>query len=171
MVQILKITKIALLGRLLILLYVMVLPVKTYAGFVSVNTDSLLQQAQNYISVNIDTAEFYANRVCAISNVHSSAYSKARNIKARVEFSRMHYLHSAEQYLNVIENSRNRLDILEAEVGMMKIYQRTSDNLSFYKYRNSALQRIQSIEVESVTMTDTDYDKYKSNVRYFRTVS
>ena len=171
MVQILKITKIALLGRLLILLYVMVLPVKTYAGFVSVNTDSLLQQAQNYISVNIDTAEFYANRVCAISNVHSSAYSKARNIKARVEFSRMHYLHSAEQYLNVIENSRNRLDILEAEVGMMKIYQRTSDNLSFYKYRNSALQRIQSIEEESGTMNDTDYDKYKSIVRDFRTVS
>lgn len=145
--------------------------VKAEAKSMTTNVDTLLKIASSYMAIDIDSAEYYAVIVYENSHPHSAAYSQAKNIKARVEFSRMHYLHSAEQYISVIENSRNQLDILEAEVGLMKIYQRTSDNISFYEYRNSALRRMQSIESEQTRMESQSSERFNRLVRDFRTVS
>ena len=163
--------KIAVIGRLIVLMLSVAIPVKTIAKNMNPRADYLLQQASAYISVNIDSAEYYADMVCGLTRPVSNQYSRARNIKARVEFSRMHYRHAAEQYLDVLENSRNQLDVLEAEVGLMKVYQRTSDNLSFYQYRNSALGRMQSIQDESDKMDEEDFEAFQTILRDFSSVS
>ena len=163
--------KIAVIGRLIVLMLSVAIPVKTIAKNMTLRADYLLQQASAYISVNIDSAEYYADMVCGLTRPVSNQYSRARNIKARVEFSRMHYRHAAEQYLDVLENSRNQLDVLEAEVGLMKVYQRTSDNLSFYQYRNSALGRMQSIQDESDKMDEEDFEAFQTILRDFSSVS
>lgn len=163
--------KIAVIGRLIVLMLSVAIPVKTIAKNMNPRADYLLQQASAYISVNIDSAEYYADMVCGLTRPVSNQYSRARNIKARVEFSRMHYRHAAEQYLDVLENSRNQLDVLEAEVGLMKVYQRTSDNLSFYQYRNSALRRMQSIQDESDKMGEEDFEAFQTILRDFSSVS
>ncbi|MBR4302972.1 MAG: DUF5113 domain-containing protein [Bacteroidaceae bacterium] len=159
------------IGTLMIVLISMFLPVKNFAKPLREQTGYFLDKAYSYIAVNIDSAEYYADMVCSINRPQSAPYSKAKNIKAKVEFSRMHYLHSANQYLAVIENSRNQLDVLEAEVGLMKVYQRTSDNISFYQYRNSALKRMQSIQDESDKMDETDLNAFQTILRDFRSVS
>ena len=61
----------------------------------------------------------------------------------------------AEAYhKEVYKLTKNELELLIADIGLMKICQRTALNKEFYDYRNSALRRMKRIREESDLFAD-----------------
>ena len=54
----------------------------------------------------------------------------------RMDFDTAERLHKG-----VYDLTKNELELLIADIGLMKIYQRTAMNKEFYDYRNSAIRR------------------------------
>ena len=66
-------------------------------------------------------------------------------IKGFCAFIHMDFEKAEDLFLRVYEESNNELECLIADIGMMKICQRTAMNKEFYDYRNSALRRMKRI--------------------------
>ena len=61
----------------------------------------------------------------------------------------MDYSAAARIYSTVIEDSRCEIERLVADVGMMTLCYRTSENRRFFDYRANALSRIKRIDDET----------------------
>lgn len=131
----------------------------------------LLQRAESFIYENPDSAEHYAGLVYSMSDHRSKQRIDAMNTLARVAFFRMDYVQSEEIYRSILNRTKNRLEILNAEIWLMKICQRISDNISFYEYRNDALINMTSISEESDAMTDDEQNYFTRLENDFRMVS
>ena len=66
-----------------------------------------------------------------------------------MDFDRAEALHK-----EVYKLTKNELELLIADIGLMKICQRTAMNKEFYDYRNSALRRMKRIREESDLFAD-----------------
>ena len=66
-----------------------------------------------------------------------------------MDFDRAEALHK-----EVYKLTKNELELLIADIGLMKICQRTAMNKEFYDYRNSALKRMKRIREESDLFAD-----------------
>ena len=62
----------------------------------------------------------------------------------RMDFDTAERLHKG-----VYDLTKNELELLIADIGLMKIYQRTAMNKEFYDYRNSAIRRMKRIDEEN----------------------
>ena len=71
-----------------------------------------------------------------------------------VEYMRMDYESALESFGQVLSGSRNELLKLVAEVGMMRVCQRRSDNRGFYVHRSAAMERMERIRPELRQMTE-----------------
>ena len=61
----------------------------------------------------------------------------------------------AEKFHTDVYNlTKNELELLIADIGLMKIYQRTALNKEFYDYRNSALRRMKRIAEDDNLFVD-----------------
>ena len=69
-------------------------------------------------------------------------------------FMRMDFEQAVRWHEAVYGLTRNELELLIADVGLMKVYQRTSLNKEFYDYRNSALRRMKRIAEEETFPND-----------------
>lgn len=58
---------------------------------------------------------------------------------------RMDFEQAEKYYQEVYSLTKNELELLIADIGLMKIYQRTALNKEFYDYRNSAVRRMKRI--------------------------
>ena len=64
-------------------------------------------------------------------------------------------MNSREKYYQTVYNlTKNELELLVADIGLMKIYQRTALNKEFYDYRNSALRRMKRIAEDNNLFAD-----------------
>lgn len=73
---------------------------------------------------------------------------------------------TAEQYFNEVYTlTNNELELLIADVGMMKIYQRTAMNKEFYDYRNTAIRRIRRIDEDKTLFVDK-HERIRLNYAY-----
>ena len=68
---------------------------------------------------------------------------------------KMDFDKSMKLFTSVVELSDNEVECLVADVGLMKICQRTSSNKEFYDYRNRAQRRIKRIKQDKVVETDS----------------
>ena len=66
-----------------------------------------------------------------------------------MDFDRAEALHK-----EVYKLTKNELELLIADIGLMKICQRTAMNKEYYDYRNSALRRMKRIREESDLFAD-----------------
>ena len=71
-----------------------------------------------------------------------------------VQYMRMDYESAMENFGRVLSDSRNQLLKLVADVGMMRVCQRRSDNREFYVHRSSAMDRMKRIRPELKLMTE-----------------
>lgn len=117
-------------------------------------SDSLCVSASALLPVSLDSAQATAERALAFSGKGSSARVVAQNTLGDIAFARMNYVEASERYLSVLNGSRNRVEWLWADVGMMNICQRISDNMSFYQYRDMALRELRSIRDESSALPE-----------------
>ncbi|MGL4518614.1 MAG: DUF5113 domain-containing protein [Phocaeicola sp.] len=79
--------------------------------------------------------------------------AEAYNNLAFCAFMKMDFERSERLLKQVYEETTSELECLIADVGMMKICQRTAINKEFYDYRNSAMRRLKRIHDDYASLT------------------
>lgn len=98
---------------------------------------------------NLDSTKMLAQRALALSDDYSAGYAEACNNLAFVEMAKMNYK-EARRWLGLVEEkSNNQLELLIADVQMMRICQRESHNKDFYSYREKAMVRLHRLSEEA----------------------
>ena len=132
-------------------------------------TASMLNvKALSYIWIDLDSTEQFASLAYDMTRRHSDERALSMNIMARVASSRLDYRRAWELYSAIPEVTGNQLERLTAKVGMMRICQRISDNVSYYEYRNDILLMLRLLHEESVTFNEEQYGRMLSLERSFR---
>lgn len=78
------------------------------------------------------------------------------------EFMRMDFDAAERYFKEVYKSTQNELELVIADIGMMKIYQRTSMNKEYYDCRNSAVRRMKRIDEDQSVFVDP-HDKRRLN--------
>ncbi len=142
--------------RLYAVLLSVALCLSACSGRSGIATAALNESAMEWLPVNLDSAQYYAECVYNAVPKGSSDGAVAANILGDIAFLRMDYIKAAALYESVLQNSGNRVEWLAADVGMMNIYQRTSDNMAFYQYRDKALLELRGINEEIESLTESE---------------
>ena len=131
-------------------------------------TFDLNEKAISFLWNNLDSAEQYARFALDVSRRHSDERAKAVNTLARIAFMRMDYTQAWELYSSVPSITNNTLEVVASQIGLMRICQRTSDNVSFYEYRNSILLNLRALHEEGAALNAAQTDRLNSLERSFR---
>ncbi len=119
--------------------------------------DSLNAEAYKVRYKSLDLSESLATEALRIGGNDAEIKAEALNHLGFCAFMRMDF-EKADSLLNeVYRETANELECLIADVGMMKICQRTSMNKEFYDYRNNALRRMKRIEEDKAILSDEDF--------------
>ena len=116
--------------------------------------DSLNQLAYTYRYRNLDSSCRAASQAYKEVSMYQQGKAEASNNLAFCAFMRMDFDNSERLYKEVYNLTKNELELLIADIGLMKIYQRTAMNKEFYDYRNSAIRRMKRIDEESNLFID-----------------
>ena len=87
-------------------------------------------------------------------NFYKSGKAEASNNLGFCAFMAMDFDRAEALHKEVYKLTKNELELLIADIGLMKICQRTAMNKEFYDYRNSALRRMKRIREESDLFAD-----------------
>ena len=128
----------------------------------------LNEKAISYLWNNLDSAEQYARFALDVTRRHSDEHAKAINTLARIAFMRMDYTLAWDLYSQVPSMTGNTLEIVGSQIGLMRICQRTSDNVSFYQYRNEILINLRALHEEQEALNSAQMDRLLSLERSFR---
>lgn len=128
----------------------------------------LNEKAISYLWNNLDSAEQYARFALDVTRRHSDEHAKAVNTLARIAFMRMDYTQAWELYSSVPSITSNTLEVVASQIGLMRICQRTSDNVSFYQYRNEILLNLRALHEEQEVLSSAQLDRLLSLERSFR---
>lgn len=116
--------------------------------------DSLNILAYNYRYKDLDSSFYYADRAFNKASIYTQGKAEASNNLAFCSFIAMDFDKAEYLYKAVYSLTKNELECLIADVGLMKIYQRVAENKLYYDYRNSALRRMKRIREDSTVFTD-----------------
>lgn len=116
--------------------------------------DSLNGKAYVYRYRNLDSSFKYANEAYRQVNFYKSGKAEASNNLGFCAFMKMDFDRAEALHKEVYKLTKNELELLIADIGLMKICQRTAMNKEFYDYRNSALRRMKRIREESDLFAD-----------------
>lgn len=116
--------------------------------------DSLNGKAYTYRYRSLDSSYKYANEAYRQVNFYKSGKAEASNNLGFCAFMAMDFDRAEALHKEVYKLTKNELELLIADIGLMKICQRTAMNKEFYDYRNSALRRMKRIREESDLFAD-----------------
>lgn len=102
---------------------------------------------------NIDSTRFYAEKAYAASESYDEGRAEALNNLAFVSMIKMDYKKARKQLEEVYAMTDNQIELLVADVQMMRICQRESKNKDFYTYRQRAIWRLNRIREERDQLT------------------
>ena len=102
----------------------------------------------------LDSTEMYARQAYDLSAGYGTGRAEALNNLAFVAISRMEY-DSAQALLSQVPRlTDSQLELLVADVQLMRLCQRRSRNREFYDYREKARQALRRINEERTTLTE-----------------
>ena len=119
--------------------------------------DSLNREAYEVRYKDWHLSEALAQEALEVGKGYPSVQAEALNNLAFCAFIRMHFEKADSLFAEVYDITTNELECLIADVGMMKICQRTAMNKEFYDYRNSALRRIKRIGEDEEALKNPDF--------------
>ena len=122
----------------------------------SQQVDSLNFRAYSYRYKDLEVAEQMAKKAYLLSEDYPSGKAQALNHWGFCRFMKMDFEQSDSLFRVVYETTSNELELLVADIGLMKICQRTAKNKEFYDYRNSALRRIQRFREDEDILKNQD---------------
>ena len=110
--------------------------------------------AYTYRYKNLDSSYHAASKAYQEVGLYSQGKAEACNNLGFCAFMRMDFEQAEKYYQTVYNLTKNELELLVADIGLMKIYQRTALNKEFYDYRNSALRRMKRIAEDNNLFAD-----------------
>ena len=116
--------------------------------------DSLNGKAYAFRYRNLDSSYRYAEQAYRKVNLYKSGKAEASNNLGFWAYMNMDFDRAEALHKEVYKLTKNELELLIADIGLMKICQRTAMNKEFYDYRNSALKRMKRIREESDLFAD-----------------
>jgi len=116
--------------------------------------DSLNRQAYFYHYRNLDSLYNVAQKAYQSAQLYHLGKAEACNNLAFYSFMKMDFDKAEHLNQEVYDLTKNELELLIADIGLMKIYQRTAMNKEFYDYRNSALKRMKRIDEDKNLFVD-----------------
>ena len=116
--------------------------------------DSLNGKAYAYRYRSLDSSYKYADAAYRQVNFYKSGKAEASNNLGFCAYMNMDFDRAEALHKEVYKLTKNELELLIADIGLMKICQRTALNKEFYDYRNSALRRMKRIREESDLFAD-----------------
>ena len=116
--------------------------------------DSLNREAYSMRYRNLIASEQLAQEAFRLSAGNSDLRAEALNNLGFCAFMYMDFERAARLFHQASDEGDNEIERLIADVGMMKICQRTAMNKEFYDYRNSALRRMKRIREDEKQISD-----------------
>lgn len=116
--------------------------------------DSLNTVAYAYRYKDLGISMRAAERAYREAGMYRSGKAEAANHLGFCAFMQMDFERAVKYHLKVYSLTKNELELLIADIGLMKVYQRTALNKEFYDYRNSALRRMRRIAEENNLFAD-----------------
>ena len=116
--------------------------------------DSLNGKAYAYRYRSLDSSYKYADAAYRQVNFYKSGKAEASNNLGFCAYMNMDFDRAEALHMEVYKLTKNELELLIADIGLMKICQRTAMNKEYYDYRNSALRRMKRIREESDLFAD-----------------
>ena len=116
--------------------------------------DSLNGKAYAYRYRSLDSSYKYADAAYRQVNFYKSGKAEASNNLGFCAYMNMDFDRAEALHKEVYKLTKNELELLIADIGLMKIFQRTAMNKEYYDYRNSALRRMKRIREESDLFAD-----------------
>ena len=154
--------------KMVLVAVLMSLSVQTSAQEAGLTAFDLNEKAISYLWNDLDSAEQYARFAEEVSGRHSDERAKAVNTLARIATIRMDYTQAWQLYSSVQGITNNMLEVVGAEIGLMRICQRTSDNVQFYEFRNNILLHLRALHEESAALNEAQTERLQSLERSFR---
>ena len=154
--------------KMVLVAVLMSLSVQTPAQEAGLTAFDLNEKAISYLWNDLDSAEQYARFAEEVSGRHSDERAKAVNTLARIATIRMDYTQAWQLYSSVQGITNNMLEVVGAEIGLMRICQRTSDNVQFYEFRNNILLHLRALHEESAALNEAQTERLQSLERSFR---
>ena len=116
--------------------------------------DSLNGKAYAYRYRSLDSSYKYADAAYRQVNFYKLGKAEASNNLGFCAYMNMDFDRAEALHKEVYKLTKNELELLIADIGLMKICQRTAMNKEYYDYRNSALRRMKRIREESDLFAD-----------------
>jgi len=116
--------------------------------------DSLNGKAYAYRYRSLDSSYKYADAAYRQVIFYKSGKAEASNNLGFCAYMNMDFDRAEALHKEVYKLTKNELELLIADIGLMKICQRTAMNKEYYDYRNSALRRMKRIREESDLFAD-----------------
>ena len=110
--------------------------------------DSMNDEAANWLFVNPDSAEAYAYRAEQAASGYSGGLCEAWNHQMYVCVLKMDFDKCEKLYGRIVANTHNEIELFAAEVGMMWICQRGSQNKAFFDHSDRAMRHLKRITDE-----------------------
>lgn len=133
--------------------------------------DSLNRLSYDYHYKNLDSVQQLAVRAYDLAANYANGKAEALNNLAFCAFMRMDFEQSKALLTKVHDACNNELELLIADIGMMKICQRTAANKAFYDHRNSALARMRRVNEERSALSDDERQRFTYALTEFHIVS
>lgn len=127
--------------------------------------DSLNRHAYSFRYKNLDSLYNTALQAYTEASLYSTGKAEACNNLGFYAFMKMDFDEAENLFREVYSLTQNELELLIADIGMMKIYQRTAMNKEFYDYRNTALRRIRRIDEDRNLFIDL-HERKRLNFAY-----
>lgn len=117
--------------------------------------DSLNRRAYAYRYKNLDSSYQAALRAYeSVGMLYKQGKAEAGNNLGFCAFMRMDFEEAEQLHKEVYDLTKNEMELLIADIGLMKIYQRTAMNKEYYDCRNSAVRRMKRIREERNLFAD-----------------
>lgn len=117
--------------------------------------DELNEWSYAYHYISLDSTQSYARRAYSLAgDSYDAGKAEALNNLAFVEIAKMRYDIADSLLRQTIEASENQVEMLVAEVQLMRLCQRMSANREFYECRERAIKRMQRINEERNSLSE-----------------
>ena len=104
------------------------------------------ERAYSFHFRDLDSVVVNAQRAFDVSLHYGDGKAEALNNMAFVNIAKMNYAKATEQLQQIAKITDNQIELMIADIQMMRICQRQSENKNFYRYREKAVSRLNRIE-------------------------
>lgn len=111
--------------------------------------DKLNEKSYAFHYRNLDSTRYYAEQSLRLADSLGVDGAESYNHLAFVSIAKMQYKQAEEQLKEVTRKTNNQVELLIADVQMMRLCQRQSKNRDFYNFRERAAGRMARIEGEA----------------------